>query len=359
MFPTKPSRRIGSRRLGAFAVFALLAALSSPPARAIPEAGFDAAYEAQVMPFYKRGERGTFERKGRHGDRATIHYAKWEVDPAQERGALVVIPGRGEPFRKYAEVVYDLSQAMPGVSIYAMDPRGQGYSTRVPSNPQIGYVRDFRDYAGDLEQFMKTVVQTRPHRKTLLLAHSLGAALSTDWLQRYTNSVDAAVFSAPMYLLDTKPYSEMTARALSSAACLAGQGKKYALNQKDQPDYAAPEAELLTHSEARNNRKWRILHDEPELHLGGPSWRWVEQSLVGTRRILKNAEKLKTPVLILQAGEEHIVVSGRQNEVCSKAPDCRISVFEGSFHEILMERDPIRGRALREARAFFERHLRQ
>ena len=61
---------------------------------------------------------------------------------------------------------------------------------------------------------------------------------------------------------------------------------------------------------------------------------------------MRQAGKVRVPVLLLQAGQDDIVKPGGQDSACRRMPRCRMRSFPDSRHEILMERDSIRDEAL-------------
>jgi lysophospholipase len=316
---------------------------------AVSESNFDLQYATQVLPWYashgKTGELVAF-------DGVKLSYRSFER--ADERGALVVLPGRTEPYAKYAEVVYDLREA--GYSVYLLDHRGQGASGRMTADREMGYVRKFADYVRDLELFMEKVVRARPHRKTYLLAHSMGAAISTLYAMAHPGHFDAAVFSSPMFQLQTGKYSEPMALAMSSAAVAAGQGKHYAPGKGPYDPKEVFGDNNATHSEKR----WGVSHDlmvlNPLFRMGGASMGWVKESILADYRIRARAADFHVPVLIYQAGQDQTVKLSGQAEFCAKAEKCSLHLFPEALHEVLQEKDAVRDVALTEALKFFDTH---
>ena len=64
--------------------------------------------------------------------------------------------------------------------------RGQGRSGRLLADPHLGHVNRFNDYVDDLAAFWQQEVQPGPWRKRYILAHSMGGAISTLFLQIYS-----------------------------------------------------------------------------------------------------------------------------------------------------------------------------
>ncbi len=79
--------------------------------------------------------------------------------------AILVVNGRLESYIKYQELAYELFQQ--GYSVYLYDHRGQGFSGRMLSDPQKGYVQRFADYVTDLKSFPRSGSTRRPAKPAL------------------------------------------------------------------------------------------------------------------------------------------------------------------------------------------------
>ncbi len=106
------------------------------------------------------------------------------------------LPGVLKLYVKYAELAYDLFHL--GFDVLIIDHRGQGPSGRLLADPHLGHVNRFNDYVDDLAAFWQREVQPGPWRKRYILAHSMGGAISTLFLQRHPGVCDASV-TAPMF----------------------------------------------------------------------------------------------------------------------------------------------------------------
>lgn len=269
--------------------------------------------------------------------------------------SIVLLPGWSETHAKYLEVIYDLYQK--GFSIYALDHRGQGFSEHlVASNSQISYVDKFEDYVDDLKLFMNSVVLKEVATKPYLLAHSMGGAISLFYLKDHQDQFKAAVLCSPMLQINTKPYPGFVANTLIATLKLFGKGKNYAPGKGDYNPDAPFSKNILTHSKERFSMFGMINFIYPETIIGGPSVQWVSESVKATKKLKKVGEELELPLLVLQAGADEIVKTKRQNKLCERARDCHLEVFKGAHHEILMEVDSHRTRAMNEIVQFFQKN---
>jgi len=267
-----------------------------------------------------------------------------------EKGALVLIGGRTEYMRKYAELVYDLRDL--GYSVYLMDHRGQGLSGRMLPDSHKGHVDSFADYVADFKTFITKVVKPETHRQTFVIAHSMGAAIVTRFLQQNSVSFDGVVFSAPMFEINTGFLPESFALFVVRLLSTLGFADAYSPGSKDFTTQKPFFNNDLTHSQSRYSFNNEYVAQNPGLALGAPTNGWVREALQVTRDILTDSKKLHTPILLLLAGQDKVVLAGRQAQFCRAATQCQQVVFPDALHEILMERDGTRDQAINRIRRF-------
>jgi len=253
--------------------------LASFTLQAVPEESFFESFHQDVLPYFAKGSQRVFINP--QGMKLNFY----SFTSSQNSKNLVILPGRTEPGFKYAELVYDLRNL--GFNIYLLDHQGQGFSERILSDSNKGHIRYFTDYTRDFSEWMKEiVVPETQNQKRYLFAHSMGGAVASLYLTQGNKNFTRAVLSSPMMEINTKPYSEGIGRLLTKVLVLAGQGKKYA---PDRGPYIAEndtlEVNEVTHSEARFNMSKALFVTWPEIALGGPTARWVYQSLKATKHI--------------------------------------------------------------------------
>ena len=317
-------------------VSALICAVSlvtTSTASAIPEEGYADGYAAEVQPWADAGRVAEFN--GTRG--VNISYVAFEEAGADD--AIIVLNGRTESYLKYLEVACDLRGL--GASVYMMDHRGQGSSGRMLSDRQKGYVKHFGDYVRDLKKFVQRVVRPAGHSRVFILAHSLGGGIATRFAQRHPHLVDGLLLSAPMLEMNTAPYPESVAYAAAQVLTWFWQGESYAPG-KGEFYIETFEEQTLTHSEARYAMGEAKLAANPMIRLGGPTNRWLSESIWATWRAGWDAEKLTMPVILFQAGDDQYVKPGRQNSICAEAVNCQKVLIEGASHELLIESDSMR-----------------
>jgi lysophospholipase len=339
--------------------------------------GYQAAIDEVVLPyclpFLSAGNTsftpGTFGavRFGKFTGAAGKQLAYGVYPAAKERAAMVLLPGRTEPFAKYCEFLYDLRNS--GITVYAMDLRGQGWSERLLADPEKGYVDAFDSYVADIKTFRDTIVMAAPHAKTVLFGHSTGGGAATLYLEKYPYDFDRAILSSPMNQINTAPYPEPVAEGLASLLVLLQRGEDYAPGELPYGDNDQFVDNRIEHSLARWTMMRRQIDQFPELTVGGATVNWVHESIEATFRMKAFAWAITTPYLLLQARHDEIVINSGQDLVCNLAnwkgaictkvtfgdpalstADCDAALKRGDVatlnrcagHELFMERDTIR-----------------
>jgi len=304
------------------------------------------AYDDVILPFW-REKANPISFRSRDG--LEIRGMMF-LQPRHET-AIVISSGRTESFIKYKEFVYDLY--VQGYSVFIADHRGQGLSGRVLADEtkrQIGHVRDFQDYVIDLKQFYADFVRPTGHKHHLLLGHSMGGCIASLYLETPNQDFDAAVLCSPMDELALGFFPDLT-RAIIDFDDLIGRDEEYAPNQRGYDESQTFSTKCLTHSEVRWNLMRREYRDNPAAKLGGPSVLWVKLAQEAAKTARQNANKVKVPALLLQAGDDTIVKPAGQLEFYNRLNQahpglCRLERIEKARHEIFMESDLYRQPAL-------------
>ena len=276
--------------------------------------------------------------------------------------AVIVVNGRLESYIKYQELARDLYQQ--GYSVYLYDHRGKGFSGRMLSDPQKGYVGRFDDYVDDLQRFHESIVRADQPEHTFVLAHSMGGAIAARYLARQPAGITAAVLSAPMFGIELGALPEWLARALcwlmETVTQLLGIESPYAPSQGTYQ--AVPFAQNeLTHDALRYAWFRDIYRAYPEVQLGGPTAHWITQALDGASAATLDGRRITTPVLVLQAGDDSVVRNDRQATFCRLMSDAghpcaggQPLQIAGARHELFNEQDDARQMALNAAFDFFK-----
>lgn len=270
------------------------------------------------------------------------------------KGSILILTGRTEPSMKYAEVIRDLLHH--GFDVTVHDHRGQGFSSRLLTNPHVGYVERFSDYSDDVNLFVSRHWNPRPDVPRYLIAHSMGGAIAAHYLIRYRDSHPfvSVALSAPMFRINTGNIPAWVAYAITTFQVCIGRGTKYALGQGDNVEPIAFEKNELTKCPKRYGYFMEIEKRFPQCRLGGVSNRWIKEAFDAKAFIRKNASSINCPLLVFLATDDTVVMESGIRAFCSRAPLASMQVVAGSAHEALMERDHIREQVLGEIVRYFE-----
>ncbi|TPK32225.1 alpha/beta hydrolase [Mesorhizobium sp. B2-5-4] len=285
-------------------------------------------------------------------DGKKIRYGLFAAVTRPMRGTVVLLGGRNECIEKYFETIRDL--AARGFGVATLDWRGQGDSDRLIRDRQRGYVRSFRDYTADLEQFFEEIVLPDCRGPYYILAHSAGAVITLLAAPSMVNRVRRMVLIAPFLTLPDLPVSIGTVRRVCSIFCALGLGRLYAA-WGPRPRQTLPfEVNKVTSDPQRYRRNTRIYEEYPQLALGGPTVRWLQAAAKASEAISDPdfMARIQVPLLIIAAGADQVVSTKAVEAYARNLRLGSLLMIDGAKHEILQEVDLYREQFLAAFDAF-------
>ena len=309
-------------------------------------------YDRDILPFWEtHAQSGNFIGV----DNKRIHTVNIRTG---NNKAIVICQGRNESALKYKELAFDLHRQ--GYDLFFIDHRGQGLSQRLGGDKHRAHIKRFQDYVSDLNTYVESLTLTTQYQHTFLLSHSMGATISTLYLEQYTHPFNACIVLSPMFSINlgmpislakliTRTYSILDHWFLKHP-CYIFHGQGYHTKQF--------EKNQLTSSELRFKISNSIFIDHPETQLGSPTMHWVSESINATHQAIKNANKINVPVLSIQAGADTIVSNIGQEHFFANLPQSNnneFMVIASAKHEILIEQDEYRIPALNKVLEFIHR----
>lgn len=264
------------------------------------------------------------------------------------RKLMILVNGRAENMLKWSELAYDFYHQ--GYDVLLFDHRGQGYSGRLLKDVDNGYLDEFRFYVDDMTKVIEKATALFAYSTQHLVAHSLGALISTYYLANQAHRIDKAVLSSPFYGVPLK--SPIRDELIIALMNLLGQGRRYVFGKGAYKPADLNQNEL---SFCRTRMKWmnRVNCKYAHLHLGGPTFRWVHLCLNAIKRLPSIIPRIETPVLILQAEKEKIVENKTLAKLTALFPQGQLELIENAKHEILFERDELRAEVLKRIADYF------
>ena len=259
----------------------------------------------------------------------------------QEKASVVIIHGFCEFFGKYHETACRLYQE--GYSIFFVEMRGHGKSARSTGHGDGRiHVDSFDEYLGDMDSFITQIVKEKSKTGRLFLfGHSMGGAVSALYLEQHPDVFKCAILSSPMLKMD---YGRVPDRAVGLMAVysdVVNNDENYAPGQHaftgipDLANSSAMDADRYEYQFAQ-----RI--EDPDFQTWGSTWGWVKAAREAAAKAVENASLIRTPVLLLQAGEDNMVDISGQNAFRDKSEYVSLINYPGSRHELFNASDEIR-----------------
>lgn len=280
------------------------------------------------------------------------HLRAMSIRVSNAKGTVVILGGRADFIERYFETARDLMDR--GFCVASVDLRGQGGSQRLTEKRLRGHVNQFEEYDEDIRAFMTQVVLPDCPPPYYVLAHSTGGNIILRAI-RTRNWFKKCVLVAPLIDLNYGAWPVSVTRLLTSLAMTLRLHWVYLPGRRHTPlgrkDFAG---NPLTRDQRRWNRDSAVLEAAPNLGTGGPTYGWLSATLksIATLRRLKSSKGLKCPVLIVAAGLDSVVDNEATQRFSERVAGVSVITIREALHEILLERDEVRGQFLAAFDAF-------
>ena len=284
-----------------------------------------------------------------------IHYGS--IFPQRDeppRAVIVCLGGLSEFGEKYYELAHDMLDR--GYAFWFIDWAYQGRSSRLPKFPHRRHSDGFQKDVSDLHKLVADYIKpssVHPDRgriPMIMLAHSFGGNIGLQFLAAYPKFFDAAAFSAPFLgIYNFTAKQKIQAKIVGLFSFLVS--KLYA---SATPDWAesmrqSDGSDIFSGDPVRDAVHNHWLKADTVLQVGGVTYGWVLQALKSCAALKKPGllESIKVPVLIGLAEDDRIVDNECIRAAAKRLPNAQLLEIKGARHEILMERDEIRGEFLK------------
>lgn len=250
---------------------------------------------------------------------------------------FVYVPGFTNIIEQGYEFLSDLHER--GITIYAIELRGQGGSTRgLPGavNHEKSWLRDFRTYADDLAGFLSEEPGLRRGGKIILGGLSLGGHAVLRTAVDYPEAADAYVLISPAVGLRTAPLDSTSAFRLAQGASLIGGGKHYVPGHG--PRRWGPERLDgiggcgSDPARAAGLQAWAIA--SKETRMGGGTFDWLKAFLESAQYVREpeNLAKIAAPVLLINPQADATVRPEASAAACKAIGNCREFAMADTWH---------------------------
>ena len=275
-------------------------------------------------------------------DSITLRFARWAA-PAGGKGTVCLFTGRGECIEKYFETVQDLQSR--GYAVAMIDWRGQGHSARQLKDPRKGHVRSFAEYEIDVAAFVRQVVLPHCPPPYFAMAHSMGGAVMLRVAHAGTGPFERFVLCAPMVDLP-RPRASLPMRGMTRLMCAAGMRERFIPGGNiDVIRSTGFPGNPLTSDPRRYARNVAILQADPTLGIASPTIAWLDAAFaaMGEFRAPGFAGRIARPILMIAAGDDHIVSAPAIAAFAPHLPAGSYRLIADAKHEMLQEDDRYRG----------------
>lgn len=273
----------------------------------------------------------------------------------KEVATIVISHGFCEFTRKFEEVIYYFYQA--GYSVYIPDHRGHGYSVREVEDKSKVYIKNYGEYVRDFYLFITQVVAKDPGNKKLILyAHSMGGAIAALFLERYPGLFDCAILSSPMLEMDCGRTPTPVVRLVMLYKKLIRREKDYVAGHHAFDGIPHFDTSSCL-SEARFNDIFAKRLQDEHYQTWGATCAWTLASINAVQKLQRHAKRVKTPILLFQAGKDTTVKAGGQIRFARQSENTEVVLLPASKHEIYNATTEIRRQYYQKIFAYLEKKL--
>lgn len=148
----------------------------------------------------------------------------------------------------------------------------------------------------------------RMERHRILFAHSMGGAIAVRYIEEHPKAFERAILSSPMFRMQTGKYPWWVAKMTADFYVRTKRGEHYAAGQTgfdSRPDFE--------HSSCISRERYDYIFEKrlknSRYQTNGSTYGWLLAAMRATETLMrkKNLERIKIPVLIFIAGNDHMV----------------------------------------------------
>ena len=248
--------------------------------------------------------------------------------PASEaRAALLLVHGIGEHSGRYEHVGQAFAGA--GIDVLAFDQRGFG-----ETGGGRAFVESFSHFLDDIQALLE---ERRSHDiPIVLMGHSLGGLIATDYLVSDRRQPDLAILSSPALAAEMPTWQRVLAPVLGTVI----------------PRLRVPadfDGSILTRDAAVG-----AAYEHDPLRVASSTARLGREVLRAMRRVGITLDRLRQPAYVIH-GSADTLVPPSASEPLDALPNVTRRVWEGLRHECLNE--PERDQVLSEMIAWLDAQL--
>lgn len=245
----------------------------------------------------------------------SIYYQYWQPD-STPAGVILVAHGAAEHGGRYQHLAEFL--VSHGFAVAALDHPGHG-----KSEGGRCLVQSFDDYLESLRTLHLLVTADFPDSPVILLGHSMGGLIATNYLLRHQDELAGCILSGPAIKTDLEP-GWLQTRVIRLLSALRPQ---------------AGVLQLDASGVSRDPKEVAIYLNDPLIYTGKLPARMVKVLFEGMHHIQANATAIKIPMLLLHGGADTMASpeGSRFLDTHISSSDKTLKIYPGLYHEIFNE----------------------
>jgi alpha-beta hydrolase superfamily lysophospholipase len=253
------------------------------------------------------------------------------LDDDRPRGTVLIVHGLGEHAARYAQTADEINRW--GYTVRSYDQYGHGDSggRRGALSGDMRLINDLADVVDGTRRLMA------PDEPLILLGHSMGGVVATQFVLRKVRQVEGLILTSPAFDAGLSPLQKMLVSMVPRVA------PNLRLNNGLKLDYLCRDPAII-----KAYRSDPLVHDRISARLAN----WIATQ--GAACIAQACE-LAVPTLLLFAGEDRLVNPAGSVAFAETAPARwgHVQCFDDMYHEIL--NDPERAQVLTVIEHWLER----
>ena len=282
-------------------------------------------------------------------DGKNLRVVFWKAKKNKAYGTVFFLNGHREFIEKYSRTFQFFLKK--GFNVITLDWRGWGLSDRpFPSRPKVQHISSTAEYQMDLDAVIRLAQEKKLTKPWNLVAHSLGCLLGLRRLISDPYCFNKYIFLSPLWgnvRSIPRPIQRllMGCEKILQFLCLTEITNKDPKKYKPYSLTVNFKGNTLTSDKKQFDRLQTILRENTGLHSGTPTLGYLIA-------ILKEINELNLvhlpnkPTLVLLALQERITDNNAVLGFIKRHEFIKIEKIPNAQHEILIEKEEIRGKAL-------------
>ena len=249
------------------------------------------------------------------GGKRCLYYQVFIAERSQAN--IIVVHGLAEHSGRYKNVYDYFGQSH--YSLWSLDHYGHGISPG-----RRCHLRRFNDLSDDLGVFIERVARETPHKPIFIIAHSMGALITLNYLIRISDSPVSGVVTSGLSL---KLGASVSRRLIPFAKLLSGLWPILRVQKLD-ATAISQDATVV-----------KAYLDDERVYAGKITARLGSELIGVMGKVLANMDRLNTPLLILHGLSDRLAdpESSRVLFAYAGSRDKTIKLYAGFYHELFNE----------------------